>query len=99
MASGGFQKFFLKNEAFRVKKRGSLNKFWSVNMNQTIDQLYCEYRESLKLLMGKYQKTSGPFDDNMDLEEFILRAENLKTLVSLYANLSRETQSESPPPD
>lgn len=61
-------------------------------MNQTIDQLYCEYRDDLKGLLGKYQQTPGPFEEDMTLEDFIMRAEILKTLVALYADLSHEIQ-------
>lgn len=61
-------------------------------MNQTVDQLYGEYQDDLKVLLSKYQDTPGPFDEEMTLEDFIMRAEILKTLVALYADLAREIQ-------
>jgi len=61
-------------------------------MNQTICQLYEEYHEELKTMMASYELKSARFDDRNDVSEFILRAEYLKTLVSLYAELVRETE-------
>ena len=57
-------------------------------MNQTVEQLHYEYQDDLKDLLGKYQIEPGPFEDNLSLEDFIMRAEILKTLISLYSELS-----------
>jgi hypothetical protein len=58
-------------------------------MNQTISQLFCEYRDELKDMMGQYQDSLVLFEDNDALERFIAKAEHLKTLVSLFADLAR----------
>ncbi len=58
-------------------------------MNKTITQLYSEYRDELNAMMKQYQDSLVLFEDNAELESFISKAENLKTLVALYADLAR----------
>ncbi len=73
--------FFLEKRAFQ----GYLN----ISMNKTITQLYSEYRDELNAMMKQYQDSLVLFEDNSELECFISKAENLKTLVALFADLAR----------
>jgi len=58
-------------------------------MNKTITQIYSDYRDELNAMMKQYQDSLVLFEDNSELEAFISRAENLKTLVALFADLAR----------
>lgn len=58
-------------------------------MNKSINQIYTEYRDELRGMMTQYQDSLILFEDNTELERFITKAENLKTLVALFADLCR----------